>query len=229
MLQDRAHYLENHYQVLQEKNTHAELLDAWLDFSALKQKARPKSDLIGKHFISMIKTKTDDPQAEWLIGLWEEHLKVPYQENTVPNELLDYFNGLENCKSNEKLLKQWQSYCSPDEKTDADWEYVKKPEAGYLVPIMVGYKAISEVYKNKEIENTRDNETPVCFVEAAHSIGEWQSAHRIRSVEELNNCLWHYHHEKNWYLCKQNNTAFANENTEPQLEIVTENPNDDFS
>ena len=68
---------------------------------------------------------------------------------------------------------------------------------------MTGYKAISPVYKNTEVENTRDNETDVCFVESAHSIGEWQSVHRLKKTEELNNCLWHYHYAENWYLCKQ--------------------------
>jgi len=92
---------------------------------------------------------------------------------------------------------------------------------------MVGYKAISEVFDNKEIENTRDNETPVCFVESVHSVGEWQSAHRIRSTKELNNCLWRYHYEKNWYLCKQNQSVSTGGKYEP--EVITENLNDDFN
>ena len=226
ILQDRSAYLEKHYQSLQGKNSNAELLDAWLDFSALKQKARPKNNLIAKHLISLIKKQIDTQTLSPLIDLWDEHLKVSYGEGVMPNELIAYFDGLENNKVNRNILLQWQNYRTPDEMTDADWEYVQKPEAGYLVPIMVGYKAISEVHDNEKIENTRDNETPVCFVEAAHSIGEWQSAHRIRSVEELNNCLWHYHYENNWYLCKQNRTVLADEKFEPK--VVTENLNDDF-
>ena len=227
ILQDRSDFLEKHYKVLQEKKPNTELLDAWFDFSALKQKARPKSDLITKHLMGMLKKQTDDHQSSQFVAIWGEHLKTTYQENELPSELIAYFNELENNKANTKLLNQWQSYCTPSESTDADWEYVQKPEKGYLVPIMVGYKAISEVYDNNKIENTRDNDTPVCFVESAHSVGEWQSVHRIRSTEELNNCLWHYHYEKNWYLCKQNQSVLADEQCEPK--VVIENINDDYT
>jgi len=227
ILQDRSAYLENHYKNLQKKNPKAELLDAWLDFSALKQKARPKSNLIRKHLTNILEKQSDDQQGSQLVAMWDDHLKIPYQEGEVPNELISYFNELENNNVNTRLLKQWQSYCKPDEKTDADWEYVPKPQAGYLVPIMTGYKAISEVYDNNEIENTRDNETPVCFVESVHSVGEWQSVHRIKNIEELSNCLWRYYYENNWYLCKQNQPSQTNEEHEP--EVITENPNDDFN
>ncbi|MDC9729663.1 MAG: type I-F CRISPR-associated protein Csy2, partial [Methyloprofundus sp.] len=143
-----------------------------------------------------------------------------------PSELKDYFNELETSKTNEKLLAQWQNYCSPTEETPADWEYIVKPETGYLVPIMTGYKAISPVYNNAEVASTRDNETDVCFVESVHSIGEWQSVHRLREPEELNSCLWHYHYEENWYLCKQNSAEQKEEIN--HHEIITENPDDDF-
>lgn len=227
ILRDRAEHLEKHYRSLEEKNPEVELLDAWLDFSALKQKARPKSDLINKHFISILKKETDGDQYSQLVELWYKHLKAPYQQGNIPDELINYFQQLENNLANEKLLNQWLSYCSPDENTDADWEYVQKPEAGYLVPIMTGYKAISEVHDNKEIENTRDNETPICFVESVHSVGEWQSVHRIRSAEVLSHCLWHYHYENNWYLCKQDKLALTQHTPEP--EMITENLNDDFN
>jgi CRISPR-associated protein Csy2 len=227
ILQNRSIYLEKHYQNLKKENENAELLDAWLDFSALKQKARPKHDLITKYLMSMFKKQIDIEQIIILIDAWDEHLKVPYQEDNIPSELAVYFYELENNKANSNLLNQWQSYCKPDATTNADWEYIQKPGAGYLVPIMVGYKAISEKYDNKEIDNTRDSETPVCFVEAAHSIGEWQSVHRIRSAEELNNSVWHYHYEKDWYLCKQMRAALVDEKYEH--EVIIENLNDDFN
>ena len=49
ILKDRSSYLEKHYQTMQDKKSDIELLEAWLDFAALKQKARPKSDLINKN------------------------------------------------------------------------------------------------------------------------------------------------------------------------------------
>lgn len=203
ILLDRSQYLEKHYQRLKSERYDAELLDAWLDFSMLKQKARPKSDLISKHLQELIRKDSVNQQLVELVDIWHQHLERPYEEEKVPEELKTYFAHLAENKAHKKLLSQWKNYCEPNKKTDADWEYVPKPEAGYLVPIMTGYKAISQVYKNDDVKNTRDNETDVCFVESVHSIGEWQSVHHIKSPEQLQNCLWRYHYEENWYLCKQ--------------------------
>jgi len=132
LLLDRSQYLKKHLSILQEDKPDAELLDAWLDFSALKYQAEKPED----------------------------------------KEITD--------------------------KTKVNWQYIPKPESGYLVPITTGYKALSEVYAAGEIPNTRDPKTPLCFVEAAYSVGEWQSPHRMKDIE---NTLWHYHASEGWYLC----------------------------
>jgi CRISPR-associated protein Csy2 len=228
VLLDRSKYLESHYQELSKDDPDVELLDAWLDFSMLKQKARPKSDLISKHLQGLLKKEPGNPQFVQFLEAWQQHLGIPFEEVGVPEELITHFAQLEKNKANKRLLLQWEIYCEPDEKTDADWEYVLKPETGYLVPIMTGYKAITPVYKNDEVGNTRDNETDVCFVESVHSIGEWQSMHHIKTPQQLQNCLWRYHYEENWYLCKQavdlqisrpNNHARSYENSEENIYI----------
>ncbi len=226
MLMDRSDYLAEHFKLLQLHNTDAELLNAWLDFVALKQKARPKSDLITKQLINLVKSEAGENYSA-LLNIWNKHLETPYQEQSVPQQLQKYFSDLEESKSNNKLLAQWRSYCDPTETTEADWEYLPKPASGYLVPIMTGYKAISELYLNHEVDNTRDNETPVCFVESAHSIGEWLSVHRLKTAQAISDSMWHYHHEENWYLCKQPQQKQVNDS--PDEEIITENPNDDFN
>jgi CRISPR-associated protein Csy2 len=155
-LLDRSNYLQQHYQELLVKQKTAgsddknpQLIDAWLDFSALKFKAIP-------------------------------HLT----------------------KGQGKL----------DENTDATWEYVGKPQSGYLVPIMTGYKAISEQYAPLQVKNTRDEITPTCFVEAVHSVGEWKSIHNMSNIKEI---IWRYQHDEQWYLCKQNSRSVSTE--EPEL------------
>jgi len=203
VLLDRSEYLEEYYKKLVEENTDAELLEAWLDFSAFKQKARPKSNLISEYINHLVEKEPENAKFIGILDTWNSHLEKPYQENDIPKEIRTLFDQLENNSANKQLLKQWKDYCAPDNNTDADWQYIKKPRMGYLVPIMIGYKSISRVYKNKEVSNTRDNETDVCFVEAAHSIGEWQSAHHLKTPEQLQKCLWHYHYEENWYLCRQ--------------------------
>jgi len=145
VLFDRNEYLQSHYQALlarykEEKsnNKKPQLIDAWLDFSALKFKAVPE------------------------------------------------------------LTKEQNE---PDDDTDAKWEYVAKPNTGYLIPLMTGYKAISELYVPQQVKNTRDEITHSRFVEAIHSVGEWKSMH---NTQKIINIIWRYQHDGQWYLCKQN-------------------------
>lgn len=128
----KADSLGNHFSELQKKDNNSEMVDAWLDFSAIKHRAIQ----------------------------------------------IDEFD---------------------EEK--GKWEYVPKPENGWLVPIPIGYRSISRLYESKEVENTRDNETPFRFVEWAYSIGEWKSLHRIDDLTEI---IWKYdaRPEEGWYLCE---------------------------
>jgi len=223
VLQNRSSYLENHFEELQQQNQEAELFDAWLDYIALKQKARPASDRISHHLIQQTELHPEDESYQQLFTVWQKHKESPYDQQTVPDELKIYFQSLPDNGANKQLLEQWRGYCDPNEKTDADWEYIPKPKQGFLVPIMVGYKAISQVYNNDGVANTRDSETDVCFVEAVHSIGEWQGVHRLRDEKALKQSLWQYDYQKHWYLCKQ---VIDSEPAENDENIYHENPND---
>jgi len=152
VLLDRKDCLQRHYQDLlvkheQEKSNKdkPQIIDAWLDFSALKYKAIPE-------------------------------------------------------------LSKDQN--APDENTLASWEHLSKPNSGYLVPLMTGYKAISKLYDPEEVKNTRDETTHSRFVEAIHSVGEWKGMH---STQDISSVIWHYHHDDQWYICKQNDTKSMSE------------------
>ncbi len=88
-----------------------------------------------------------------------------------------------------------------DEHTKVKWNYVPKPSGGWLVPISIGYRAISDLYPSAEVENTRDNTTPFRFVESTYTVGQWISPHRAGRLKQL---IWTYHAnpESGWYLCK---------------------------
>ena len=159
VLKDRAEYLEAHFRELKETNEKTELLDAWLDFSAIKYQAKPK------------------------------------------------------LKSNES---------EPSLDTDADWEFTAKPRKGWLVPIMTGYKAISQLYPAGKVANTRDDVTPARFVEAVHCIGEWRSMHRITDINEI---IWAYRPKDDWYLCAQK----AQKKPSPQTTVFEETETFDFN
>lgn len=72
-----------------------------------------------------------------------------------------------------------------DENGKAEWQHDR---AGWLVPMPVGYGALSEVHSPGAVTNARDNTTPFRFVESLYSIGEWLSPHKLRSPEQM---LWY--------------------------------------
>ncbi len=195
---DRSDALAAHYNSSIDKNENTELLEAWLDFSLLKRKARPKSNLIKKHL-----TAYDKHNTTILMDEWRRHIASGPYNGEIPELLIKHFEQLDNNKNNNMLLNQWRQYLTPDNKSAADWEYLPKPTTGYLIPIMTGYKAISPLYKNSEIKNTRDYKTDVRFVESIHSIGEWLGVNRLKTTEDFINCQWEYFYEGDWYLCRQ--------------------------
>ena len=91
----------------------------------------------------------------------------------------------------DALLDLSRLNIEPGELTEDNPEYaewtVRKRE-GWLVPLPIGYAALSELYKPGIVLNTRDNETPFRFVESVYSLGEWVSPHRLTSFKQL---LWH--------------------------------------
>lgn len=217
MLYERSDILKNHIESSSESVSD---LQCWMDFITLKQAARPKHDLLDKYFEKLAK---EDDEINALSNLWSKHVKSPYviahDDNkrvecaNISKDIIMHFSDMKKSKNNKALLTQWQHYLSPTKKTEANWSYIAKPASGYLVPLMTGYKAISDIMPNQDVLHVRDNETDVCFVEAVHTIGEWRSAHRLNTLNDLIDSLWHYHHEEHWYLCKQ---AITTSVTQPE-------------
>jgi len=89
------------------------------------------------------------------------------------------------------------------------WRADDRP-AGYLVPVPVGYRAISRMFAPGELAHSRDPRVPAQFVEALYTIGQWVSPHRASaSIDKL---LWSakWDAEAGLYLC-QNDYAAASE------------------
>jgi CRISPR-associated protein Csy2 len=70
-----------------------------------------------------------------------------------------------------------------------DWT-VSRRKPGWLVPLPMGYAAISPLYAPGEVKNARDNDSPFRFVESVLSLGEWVGPHRIKNLHDL---LWRHH------------------------------------
>ena len=210
---NRSNLLDDHFENMQADNPSIEVFDAWIDFVALKRQARPAYDLINRHLVDLLKEQDTDNAI--LVEEWKHHLEKSYDLKELPDNLLHYFSHLVVDKFNKNVINQWQQYVEPTERTVAKWEYAPKPARGYLVPIMCGYKAISKVVNNYEVAGTRDGATEVCFVEAVHSVGEWQSIHRWKNLDDISNSFWQYHYTPNWYLCSHHHVFRSIDNAIP--------------
>jgi CRISPR-associated protein Csy2 len=100
-----------------------------------------------------------------------------------------------------------------EDSTRADWHVRSRP--GWLVPMPVGYRAISPLYEPGTVRNARDNDTPFRFVESLYSLGEWISPHRVDDLQDL---LWHHDAEPEQGLYRCTNSYASTQRTFEQGE-----------
>ncbi|MCK9261401.1 MAG: type I-F CRISPR-associated protein Csy2 [Azoarcus sp.] len=67
-------------------------------------------------------------------------------------------------------------------------EWKPEPRPGWIVPIPVGFGALTELFPAGEVQRARDRDTPFRFVESLYSIGQWISPHRLDKADQL---LWY--------------------------------------
>ena len=68
------------------------------------------------------------------------------------------------------------------------WQSDRTKGSGWVVPIPVGYAALSELHEAGSVPNTRDAITPFRFVESLYTMGEWIGPHRLHAPQDL---LWY--------------------------------------
>lgn len=68
-----------------------------------------------------------------------------------------------------------------------EWVSERAKGKGWVVPIPVGYRALSELHAAGSVANARDTTTPFCFVESVYSLGQWVSPHRLLHADHM---LW---------------------------------------
>lgn len=90
---------------------------------------------------------------------------------------------------------------SEDGAAAAHWHI--RPRDGWLVPVPIGYSAISPLYPPGEVRNSRDPDVPFRFVESIYSLGQWISPHRIQNPQQL---LWQHSAEPDNGLYRCSNT-----------------------
>lgn len=82
-----------------------------------------------------------------------------------------------------------------------EWQSTRGGGRGWLVPLPVGYGALSPLYPAGSVAGSRDDSTPVRFVESLYSLGEWLSPHRLQDYRQL---LWYPTHDpaSGTYRCR---------------------------
>lgn len=70
-----------------------------------------------------------------------------------------------------------------------------------MVPIPVGYAALTPIHTPGTVRNARDATVPMRFVESVYALGEWISPHRLTHLGQL---LWHAEAdaERGLYRCR---------------------------
>jgi CRISPR-associated protein Csy2 len=125
--------------------------------------------------------------------------------------LADHIYNQQQQDPNVEALDAWLDFAAlkyqakqPDknaaDNAPVEWNHIPKPASGWIVPITIGYRAISELYEPGTVARARDASTPFRFVESVYSLGQWLSSHRIT---KLDNLLWRYEDDpaNGWYLC----------------------------
>lgn len=124
------------------------------------------------------------------------------------DRLAEHTETLQAKDENATALDAWLDLsrlnheCHVDSESEqVRWE-VRRPYPGWLVPIPVGYGAISEQFEPGSVANARDTQLPFRFVESIYSIGQWMSPHRLTCPEDL---LWYVDNDLDAGLYRLNN------------------------
>lgn len=121
--------------------------------------------------------------------------------------LAEYHRSRQETDSQADLLDSLIDYVALrhrahiDGEHKVDWQREPRPHGGYLVPLAVGFQAISQLHAPGEVANSRDPSVPFRFVESAYSLGEWLSPHRCRTFNDIAALFWRYQQHDDLYLC----------------------------
>jgi CRISPR-associated protein Csy2 len=140
-----------------------------------------RAQLLSDHLAQMQQTHGEATALDALLDLCALH-HAPPTDNT---ETMPGDNGTDD---GEITATEGEAEQLTEAMTKA-WS-VSRRKPGWLVPLPVGYAAISPLYAAGEVKNARDNDTPFRFVESVLSLGEWVGPHRIKTLQDL---LWVHH------------------------------------
>lgn len=129
-----------------------------------------------------------------------------------------------------RLNHRAQRIAAPDGKDSAKdhAEWRADTKAGWLVPVPVGYAALSSLHPPHTVRNARDPSVPFRFVESVYSIGQWIGPHRLHNAEDL---LWwsDFDAEAGLYRCRNAYRAAVVQPPAPVATADAEDPDSPFA
>jgi CRISPR-associated protein Csy2 len=111
-----------------------------------------------------------------------QELRVSVTEAQLQPSLLDAWLDLSriNYRANYKIALN-----EAVDTATQEVEWATDARLGWLVPIPVGYAALSELQSPGSVTGARDESLPFRFVESVYSIGQWISPHRLHDLTDL--------------------------------------------
>ena len=94
-----------------------------------------------------------------------------------------------NATALDALVETAMLHHHPQEKDQWQTTSVKQGR-GWLVPIPLGYQAISPLFDAGTVEHARSNQHPTQFVECIYGLGKW--VFPLRLQENLSQAFWRY-------------------------------------
>ena len=91
-----------------------------------------------------------------------------------------------------RLNRRAEKTETPEGGSKIEWSPAR-PKKGWIVPLPIGYAALTDLYEGGRVKKARDMTTPFRFVESVYSFGEWLGVHRLKNVEDL---LWYGHYDE---------------------------------
>lgn len=216
------------------------LIECQEPLSSIETEKQKYQDLL-KKWVYQAKLAGGSIQQIKGISFWSEDSKLTQlKRKLLPSfvlldaqqELKQHVEANQNSTYKREVFDLWTDFfaykasAQLHENESVEWIRHEKPNPrGWFIPLMVGYKGISPLYEGNEIENNRDPQYSFRFVESVHGLGEWRSSHRIDSLEDL---IWKYHIEDEWYLCQQTTSEFENKQVIEQPQPASQVNNDAF-
>ena len=197
------------------------------------EQAKDRARLLYRHLLPAFALR-DRSEILPLHQAWlAEQPRYLEAQGRAPN-LLDTLLDLTrlNLQATEPAVSESVSDTAEDELSEhstasaktSPWHIRTRPshQTGWLVPLPVGYGALTPVQAAGQVTGARDDQYPVCFVESLIGVGEWISPHRIENLVEL---LWAYDSqpERGLYRLVQPFRPYAALHTTPETHQPTEN------